>query len=184
MNIWGEAATEDDCRLIGKQLNRKSVDPYGIIRRCSWGFPVAICQKIRPNGILHYGNLANPIWLTCPYLNDTIHGVENDGMIASINDFILNDRQAMESMQDAHAHFYYYRKHLYGNQCNESYSDSLIDNFNVGIGGIADTRFIKCLHLHFAHYMICDKNCVGYMIEQLLNKKINCKDGRCICLKD
>ncbi|MBN2436228.1 MAG: DUF501 domain-containing protein [Spirochaetes bacterium] len=185
MNIWGDTATDEDRRVTGCQINRKNADPYGIIHRCPWNFPVAVSQKIiDSDGNLHYGNLSNPLWLTCPYLNYEIHELENEGMIRAVNEFILTDREAMERMQDAHAHFYYYRKHLYRHQSGGGISDSLIENFNVGIGGISDTRFIKCLHLHFAHYLVYKQNVAGKIVEELLNKKIYCKDGRCLCLKD
>ena len=37
-----------------------------------------------------------------------------------------------------------------------------------GVGGIMDFSGIKCLHTHYAHYLVDSNNPVGELVEQLL----------------
>lgn len=182
--MTAEPPTHDDVRVIQQQINAKAVNPYAIIVRCAYTFPMLIVQKINSAGSLQFQHLANPIWLTCPYLNEKIHILETDGYIQKIKQYMDDDRIMTMHMHDAHAEFYYLRKRLYHRQFNTPYPEKLTPHFNLGIGGIQDIRQLKCLHLHFAHYLICKKNKVGYMTKLLLNNKIYCDDGRCTCLRN
>lgn len=174
----------EDISIIQKQIHSSAVDPYAIAVRCTYSFPMLIVQKINSAGTLLFQHLSNPIWLTCPYLNEKIHAIENDGSIERMTDFMNSQRLMTSHMHDAHAEFYFLRKNMYNRQFNMPYPEELTDRLNLGIGGIRNIRHIKCLHLHFAHYLICKKNKVGYMTKLLLNNKIYCDDGRCSCLKN
>lgn len=184
MILTGDLPSADDIAVIKKQIHSEKVDPYSVPIRCSYGFPMLIVLKINSSGKLDYSNLANPIWLTCPYLNNKIHNIENKGYIAKITAFMESDRVMKTHMHDAHAEFYFMRKKMYHRQFNTPYPVELTDRFNLGIGGIQDIKHIKCLHLHFGHFLICANNKVGYMTKLLLNNKIYCDDGRCACLKN
>ncbi len=181
MNVSGDLPSDTDRVVIKNQISAEKVDTYSIPVRCQFGFPVLVIQKINCSGEVNNTNLANPIWLTCPYLNEKIHALEGEGYISKITSFMRHDRIMMTHMHDAHAEFYFFRKELYNRQFNSAYPEHLTDRFNLGIGGIHDIQHIKCLHLHFGHYLICKKNKAGFMTKLLLNK-IHCDNGRCTCL--
>lgn len=170
--------------IIGKQLRRNQTKPYAIASFCRYGYPYVILQKMVDDGIVHFGSVANPIWLTCPYMNDVLHDLETEGYINKINELMLGDRRIFSNMRDAHAEFYYFRKELFREQNGQSLAEDMIKFFDLGIGGIKDIQYIKCLHLHYAHYELNKKNTIGLITLELLNKKKYCEDGRCSCLEE
>jgi hypothetical protein len=176
--------SEQDIETVKRQINTKRSDPYSVAVRCVYGYPTLIVQKLHHNNSIDFEYLSNPIWLTCPYLNNKIHELENDGFIKKISEFMHTDRLMKTHMHDAHAEFYFYRKKLFAEQFGKAYPEVLTKKFNLGIGGIKDIDNIKCLHLHFGHFLICKKNEVGYVTKHLLNNKIYCDDGRCRWLEN
>lgn len=61
-------------------------------------------------------------------------------------------------MAKAHAHFYFLRKSLYEKYFGTDINDDYLNILKRGVGGLQDTIHIKCLHLHYAHYRICESN--------------------------
>jgi hypothetical protein len=186
MRLDIEKADKKDLDVIKKQLKTDNLFVYGIAARCIYGFPqIAVLNPIenKDKKKLNFTALINPLWLTCPYIHQKIHDIENEGGVEKIQSFIRKDRSFKDMMEDAHAHYYFFRKELYFDIAGEPYSEDLICHFNRGIGGIGDMCNIKCLHVHYAHYRFCNSNIAGLITEQLLNKDIICKNRYCTCLK-
>ncbi len=185
-----DSVVDRDIEVLQCQLERDFVNPADILERCVWGFPRLILLnpliRDRETKDLHvdFQALSNLIWLTCPYLNTEIHEIESHGYIDRIEDFIQSDRELETRMKNAHAHYYHLRKSLFRNYMGNISSLELNDIFNSGIGGITEIDHIKCLHIHYAHYRLCDDNVAGLITEHLLEGKLNCRRGRCReCLK-
>ncbi len=68
---------------------------------------------------------------------------------------------------------------MFYNLTGESYPEKYIKYFNRGIGGIADPKYIKCLHLHYVHYLMCKDNLAGKITERLLDSESCCSDELC-----
>jgi hypothetical protein len=119
------------------------------------------------------------MWLTCPYLNEKIHELEDKGFIEKIAAFIQGDIAFAAMMLSAHAQFYFLRKSLHA--LSSGASDLMDDMklFDSGIGGTRDISTLKCLHAHFCHYRVCEDNLAGRITSALLDHKINCDEVRC-----
>ena len=176
--------TDRDITILKWQLNTDNVFVSRIVERCEFGFPRIVL--LRPltedkdgNSSVEYTAVANPLWLTCPYLNDRIHELENQGYIQKISEFINNDLVLKRQMATAHAHFYYLRKKNYERFTNSSFPIEDYDLFNRGIGGIEDTTSLKGLQVQFAHYRIFKDNIAGKITCNLLHNKVDCDEARC-----
>ena len=176
--------TERDSIILKWQLNTDTLFVSRIVERCGYGFPRIVLlrpltEKEDGKRRIEYTAVANPLWLTCPYLNDRIHELENRGYISKISEFINNDPGLKRKMATAHAHFYYLRKKNYQRFVNDSFPIEKYDMFNRGIGGVEDTGAVKCLHLQFAHYRIFKHNMAGKITCNLLHDRIDCDEARC-----
>lgn len=127
-------------------------------------------------GKLNFIAFSTPLWLTCPWLNDKIHRLEDVGCIKKIECLIQNDEGFLEAMRKAHVHYALLRKKLYlqfvGDLDYIEPNDKLMSS---GVGGIKMYDTIKCLHLHYAHYSIYPENYVGKITSVLLGKETHCR---------
>ena len=175
--------TGSDVGVLKWQLGSKEVRVCSILERCLHGFPRIILLSPVKSGLsgdkLQHESLSNILWLTCPYLNDKIHNIENLGYISRISRFVSNNQQLKERMSAAHSHFYYLRKRLYRDFFKDLYPEKLIGLFNTGVGGVKDSSSLKCLHMHFSHYRINENNIAGYITQQVLANKLDCRDKQC-----
>lgn len=181
---------ESDVEIIKKQLKSDSVSVDEVISRCAHGYPAVIVldpvhqkntqnqnKKITP---VDPGALSNVIWLTCPYLNEKIHDIESEGYIKKINDFINKDNMLDSMMNNAQAHYYYLRKRIYYKNFKKPENSNInIEILKSGIGGSKKADYLKCLHMHFAHYTICSNNVAGKIVYFLLQGKTACSEVMC-----
>ena len=171
----------EDIQDVGLQLGIKEPVLKKIAFRCKHSFPVVVILDPFVKDDLNFTALANPIWLTCPHLNEKIHDLESKGLIPKMKEIINQNKSYIDSMKKAHAEYALLRLKI----CNEKLKDS--DSFNssfktlnTGIGGIKDTGQVKCLHLHYAHSLICRHNVIGNIVSKFLDdtscSQINCRN--------
>lgn len=168
----------DEC-ILRWQLKGSADTVAGIYEKCNFGFPQIVILSPKRAGKIDYQSLSNILWLTCPYLNDLIHKLENKGYISAIENFIKSDIALQRKMTEAHAHFYFIRKGIAERFLDRKNQKQYIDVLKRGIGGIQDPVHLKCLHLHYAHYRMCDSNIAGKIVYQLIEQKVNCDDALC-----
>lgn len=172
-----------DVCVLKWQMGSKVVRICSILERCLHGFPRIIMLSPVKSELtgdqIYYESLSNILWLTCPYLNEKIHAIEDLGYISRISRFVSNNHQMKEKMSAAHSHFYYLRKRLYRDFFKDLYPEKLIGLFNTGVGGVRDYTSLKCLHMHFSHYRIYDNNIAGYITQRVLANTIDCRDKQC-----
>lgn len=178
---------DSDVETIKWQLNCDSLnDMAGVVFKCVHGYPAVILfnpynynEKTGKKTINHM-SVSNPLWLTCPYLNKRIHNLESEGYIKKITAFIASERGIMDTMKNAHAHYYYLRHKLYSKTFGEiSPLDFNSKILNTGIGGISDVKNIKCLHQHYSHFLVCSENVAGRVVHNLLNGINYCRERLC-----
>jgi uncharacterized protein len=176
-------STSRDERVIRWQLGQDDIFLGGVIDRCDYGFPrIMLLNPLPGEGsptVVRYEAVTNIIWLTCPYLNERIHELEQEGYIEKVSALISGDLEMRTKMDAAHARFYYLRKNFYKRFFGTAPDEDRASVFNVGIAGIREIESIKCLHAHFAHFRICDENVAGVITSRLLDDKINCDEVRC-----
>lgn len=175
--------TDRDETAIRWQLESDNVNIAGVVERCNYGYPRIMLMHHGKNpaegAAMNYGALSNLIWLTCPFLNEKIHRLEDRGFIEKISEFVNNDQDLSSLMIRAHAHFYYFRKAVFNRYVGPVMPLDKMKPVNSGIGGTADVNKLKCLHAHFAYSRICRHDVAGYITSYLLGFKYNCDDGRC-----
>lgn len=176
---YNSTLTQRDLQVLQWQLKGTTDAVSGIFEKCNFGFPQIILLSPIVNDVIDYQSLSNILWLTCPYLNDAIHQLENKGYITKIENLINSDNQLKQEMAKAHAHFYFFRKSLYEKYFGTDINDDYLNILKRGVGGLQDTIHIKCLHLHYAHYRICESNVAGRIVYHLLQQKVNCDDAIC-----
>ena len=174
---------QEDIEVIKKQLKCKEIFICGIIKRCEYGFPQIILlnplKEVAGKKYLNYEAISNIMWLTCFYLNNKIHEIENALYIKKIKEIIRNNSSFQDMMKRAHANYYFIRNIVFRKFGNSILKREGIDLSKSGIGGIREPSSIKCLHLHFCHYSLCKDNIVGYITFHLLQKKVNCIEQIC-----
>jgi uncharacterized protein len=174
--------TQTDINTIRWQLKRDSINLGGIVERCDYGYPriMVFNPSVDDSGSRDrmYEAVANVLWLTCPYLNEKIHAIEQQGYIDRIENLLKNDALMRETMSTSLASFYFFRKQVlanFGVELPESERHMML----YGIGGVRDPYSLKCLHAHFSHYRICEENVAGMITASILNFKINCNEVMC-----
>ena len=178
--------SEKDVTVLTWQLKRDNIFIEGVVSRCPWGYPRVVLlspfQKTEGSGggTVNFIALSTPLWLTCPYLNDKIHKLEDLGYIKRIEGLIQGEKQYLKGMKSAHVHYAFLRKKLWRQFIGEP--EIIEPNCKLmtsGIGGIRAFETVKCLHLHYAHYTIFPDNYVGRVITTLLRDDTHCREGTC-----
>jgi uncharacterized protein len=189
MPFYFDNYNAQDLDVIQKQLDSKEVFICGIYKKCRFGYPQIIFlnpgKKNAGEEIINYEAISNIIWLTCPYLNNNIHELENSSYIKKIKTIIQNNTSFTNRMLRAHADYYYmrdfiFRKYVFSACSVEEQEAGL---FRTGIGGMRELSAIKCLHLHYCHYNLCKDNIAGLITLRLLKNKTECNDSYCSCYR-
>ena len=185
MKLKFEKATDDDITFLEKNSCGAAVPIYGVAVRCSCGFPqVVILNPVvdAQTGDLNFKALANILWLTCPKVHTEISQLEQTGAMNRMQQMLAHDRIFANDMADAHAHYYFFRKEIFRLITGHDYYEEQIHFFDAGIGGVHDVKQVKCLHINYAHYLICSSNIVGRAVAGALNFR-ECPAGDCQCRK-
>jgi hypothetical protein len=184
MKLQIEKPSKRDAITLSRQCGKNMARIYGIAVRCPNGYPqVVIMNPVctdRHNEI-NYDALANIVWLTCPAMKKKIEELERRGMIAKIEQMLEKSRELASKMNDAHAHFYFFRKEIFRSITGGDFSIEILPYFDTGIGGIKDVKMVKCLHIHYAHYRICQHNAIGCAVEGLIREQSLCGCEECQC---
>lgn len=181
--------SEKDKIIIKKQIKSDCVASGEVALRCSSGYPQLISMKpsgdplsavIDKSDSIIYTAMADLIWLTCPHLNDRIHRLENMGYIKKIEDLLESSRDMGEAVNYSHLNFFYLRKITYSALLSENYDNQrLMKIFHSGVGGRRRESGLKCLHVHFAHYLLNGQNIAGYITARLIREPFECRTGKC-----
>lgn len=182
LNVLFYDYSEDDLEIMRRQLRTGNLFVRAVVKRCRYGHPRIVLldpsKNIKQPELINYQAISNLLWLTCPYLNDEIHKLENNGYIQKISDFIGTDNGYKSLMKSSHANFYFLRNFVYWKFFGAPLEEEPMDIFTKGIGGTAELNSLKCLHMQFCHYSLYSYNVAGYMTAQLIGR-LDCGDVRC-----
>ena len=120
-------------------------------------------------------------WLTCPFLVQAIDRLEADGWVKRMERFLSQDPHLAHSVEEAHRHYAAERATLLSPEDRALLEGRgmLRDLLEKGIGGTADFRRVKCLHLHTAH-ALARENPIGARVLRLLGERA-CLKTEVIC---
>jgi hypothetical protein len=154
-----------DRKVIAAQIGRRPRGLDGVPVRCTHGCPQVL--RVRP----FVGQVPFPttFWLSCPYLVRTIARLEASGWIERLERRIADDVNLKEDMDRAHRRYVEARAALLSDDERRAVASTRVLHglLERGIGGIADRRRLKCLHVHVAHEL-ADANPIGRIVLDLL----------------
>lgn len=175
--------TEQDRRIIRKQLGRKPKGLIGIAKRCRYGYPTVLVTKPL---IIHsdenYEVFPTLYWLTCPRRNRKLADIESTGYIEKLEQELNSNKKLKSKYKKQELDYLKTQKKLLSKE-EQNFVDNheLNQSLNRGIGGIQNTEHIKCLHLHVAHNLATE-NCIGKMIMNRFDLE-DCPEEDVICEK-
>jgi exopolyphosphatase/guanosine-5'-triphosphate,3'-diphosphate pyrophosphatase len=152
-----------DMRIINRQLSRPPRGLLGIACRCFQGRPgVIVTHPFAVSG----GFFPTNWWLSCPLLRRAIGFLEGQGGVG------LAARQGWGNLGSTHARYALRRQGLMSwRERWELFRSSpemyrmLVDQ---GVGGTTSPGGIKCLHAHYADWLMEQQNPVGAWVQGLL----------------
>jgi len=150
-----------DRRVVAAQIGRAARGLSAVARRCRHGYP----QVVRVHPIIDGKPFPTLYWLTCPWLRKAVDRLEAGGRIAELETRLSRDPEAVERLSAANDAYVAERMELLSrSEVRELRSRNLLEGLlRKGIGGIADLRGLKCLHLHVAHALVRE-NPVGELV--------------------
>ncbi|NLN16751.1 MAG: DUF501 domain-containing protein [Firmicutes bacterium] len=152
-----------DMRIINRQLGRPPRGLLGIACRCFQGRPgVIVTHPFAVPG----GFFPTNWWLSCPLLRRAIGFLEGKGGVA------LAARQGWSNLASVHARYALRRQGLMSWRDRWELFQSSPSMYRMfveqGVGGTTSPGGIKCLHAHYADWLIEQQNPVGAWVHRLL----------------
>ncbi len=165
----------DDLAVVAGQLGRRPRAMSRVVRRCPFGCPAVVetlpCDATgRPFPTLFY--------VTCPTLVAAVSAVESGGGVRRFERRLREEPELARSMTVATRQTRRRRRAL------AAAGPAMLDggaSLRSGIGGVADPRTLKCLHVHAAHALAHP----GYALGEAVLAEAGalwCDDRRCAAL--
>jgi len=172
-----ESIPLSDRDVIAAQIGRPPRGVVGLPVRCSYGYP----QVIRVLPIVEGAPFPTLFWLTCPYLVREVDRLEAVGWIGRLERRMAEDAALQAGMARAHERYIEGRLALLSDDDRGTIESRgrIAGLLEKGIGGIANRRRLKCLHLHLAH-ALADENPIGVIVHGML-PATECSPEQVIC---
>jgi hypothetical protein len=107
-------------------------------------------------------------WLSCPAAVKAVSRWEDEGWIRVLQDRLKAETAWREKMDAAHTEYVHLRNALVTSAERarlEEQNPRLAQDLNkLGIGGLMPGWTLKCLHLHYAHYLATRHNPAGQWV--------------------
>ncbi len=167
--------TEQEYKIIEKQLNREPENLAEIVCRCPQNKPVVL--KVYPyssNGCI----FPTTYWLSCPFYFKEVARLEDQGYIKMFSSLLQKDENLTDEMEKIHDQ-YARERYLMLTEKNLSDIKKLSPDIlkvlrDSGVGGIRDRSGIKCLHTHLADFLVNRSNPIGRYVKEMLPPVSNC----------
>jgi len=154
-----------DEHVVEAQLGRAPRDPWSVAVRCGYGRPSVL---VTGPVLVHGDPFPTLLWLSCPWLVESVGRLESAGGVARWRERISVDPDLAERIASADAR---YRAARAGRVEGH---DPCAD---VGIAGQADPLATKCLHAHVASFLAGLGDPIG---EEVVGQvQAECPDDRC-----
>lgn len=131
--------------VVSAQLGRPARGDNAVVHRCVYGLPTVV--RVAPR--LEDGTpFPTVFWLSCPLARRHVGTLEAEGMMNDVNARLGSDPELARDYADAHERYVAFRDRL---------GDRLPGD--PGAGGMP--TYVKCLHVHEAHFLATGDNVVG-----------------------
>lgn len=170
-----EVPSDSDRDVIACQLRREPRNLTGVACRCAHQCPQVVVNHPLPRTEHDASYFPTVFWLTCPAAVRRISQIEDRGFIRHIQETVQASRDFSHDLRDAHLEYIILRNsmlepedRLRFHQQGKALAKSLEQ---TGIGGVADLDTVKCLHMHYAHYLATRHNPIGRLVGKMLSLK-------------
>ena len=172
-----DLASLDDLLVVRRQIGRAPRGVEGIACRCRFGCP----QVVMVHPVVDGTPFPTLYWLTCPHLRRAVSALESAGWVARLEDEVRRDDELCAELERAHRVYIELRAARLSAEDRATLAErgmlrGLLDR---GIGGVADLRCVKCLHLHVAH-ALAGENPIGASVLADLGA-VECEGRNRIC---
>lgn len=152
-----EKMAKDDRIIIETQIKRKPRQLRRVASRCDFGCP----QVVETEPFLSDGTpFPTLYWLTCPVKVKAVARLEDSGWAARLINMLSCDTEVQTNLIQA--------QQEYGEARKCGVRDTAHPVYDKGIGGVRDLDAIKCLHAHYAHYLVSGSNPIGRLVVESL----------------
>lgn len=152
--------------ILQWQVQRPLRNLAGLASYCGQGCPRVAVNHPLPRDDEDAYFFPTVFWLTCPEAVRQIHRIEDQGFIQRIQDQIQLHQGLYLQVKEAHQEYIFIRRALaHANPAPAGMSRSLE---KLGIGGLPDLGRVKCLHMHYAHYLATGNNPIGRLVGRML----------------
>lgn len=146
-----------DRERIVAALGGTRYEPIAVVARAPGGEP-RVVLALRGRGIS-----PTAYWLVCPRLLSAVSALEAGGEIARIEALVAEDPLLAAAFGRSQALFRRLVYRLFRAELPEVDPGPYLARVR-GIGGVADARYIKCLHAHAAFTLATGRGPVGTMV--------------------
>jgi uncharacterized protein len=161
--------TEQEILFIQNQLGRPPEGLKEIVYRCSNNNPVVL----RVTSMVRGKPFPNMYWLSDKNLCKAIDKIESHGFVKELENIIIPENDELRDKL-VHNHKQYIDKrwnYFLAEHDHENILPVYLESLkSKGIGGLSKFERVRCLHMHYAHYLV-DGNAVGELIEEKFNLK-------------
>ena len=176
-----ESVQARDAEVVSRQLRRPPRHLLGVVRRCPAECPRVVVNHPLPREEDDEAFFPTVFWLTCPWEVERVHHLESRGLIHRLQEAVQSRPHFSDLVQDAHQEYIFLRLSLLEPAARLSVrrEHSVVARrlASLGVGGTADFRAVKCLHMHYAHFLVTGNNPIGRLVAKLLGVT----DGRQGC---
>ncbi len=155
--------TTDQLQIIETQLGRK---PRGIVD-IAYATPAGVPVVLQMRSLVDDQPFPTLYWLCSKDLYRAIARLETEGLVKQLEDELAEDEDFRRHYLENHRDYVRRRWQLMQAEdrarIDELGFSPLFERY--GIGGIAQWDKVRCLHMHYAHYL-CGDNVIGERIEQ------------------
>ncbi|MCK8824902.1 DUF501 domain-containing protein [Fuchsiella alkaliacetigena] len=179
----------EEMEIIIEQLGRTPRNLLRVEKYCAYGYPEVLTTYPLLVKQGDYGVFPTTYWLSCPKLVNEISKLEAVGQVKKIQSIINNNPQQFAQLKTAYQNYAQARVDLLTEEDLKRLPQENPELWRVisesGVGGIMNEEGIKCLHTHYADFLVNGVNPVGEIVAKLLNEKFNeeCK-SKCGSEKD
>lgn len=165
--------------IVAKQLGRNPDNLKDIVVYCSPSKKPAVVLTSPFSS--DKGIFPTIYWLSCPYLVEEIFRIEDKGLVKKLTEKLKSDSEFKKEMMKTHEKYAERRLSMLLPEEIKKIKDKSKDMYKVikesGVGGIMDKGGIKCLHAHYADYLVNGDNPAGKIISDKISWPKCCSCG-------
>lgn len=172
--------TDEDRRIVKKQLKRNPKGLVDIPVRCRYGYPVVLTTKPLIRDQEKFEVFPTLYWLSCPKRVEEVARIESNGYVRKLEEELASAPGLKEEYREDEERYLETQRSLLTEKERKFIEEKNLDDaLSRGIGGIKSDEHLKCLHLHLAH-QLASENVLGRLIQDRFDLG-DCSEDRIRC---